>query len=766
MRHRPLVRPLVLTAASALALTAIPALGASPSAGSSPGAAPGQLQATSSARAEIPDELVVRAGRTAVEVRTAPFGLSFTDHRGREVLSSVLDTGATTPSLHVSDLLGTVDDTDVVPPRYAPVHFTTGTLQMVQHELLPAVTGNPALSLSAGLTHALTDVQEVTALDDGGVRLQVATDDPTGRTAIVDVRPDRGEALRTRVRFVPDTGIALSGVGFTAGPQESYFGFGGRRNALDQAGSSFFNFIDQTVLDLPAVSGQPQTGWYQQAQFISSDGYGFYLDQSELSRWRMRSDRDDAWQVESASAGLGFTVAPGRGPRAIRSLTAITGRTPVPPRWQVAPIFAQTLTGAQTGKTPEAYLAEVRESLRLIQELRLPYKSFSFEGWGLLRRAGTLDVAIQEIRDAGMRPIVYFRAFAGNERHGYEEDEAYDEAIAGGYVATRADGSPYYFANTFAPDKQAVQLDFTDPATVAWWRDRVRAALDAGADGFMQDFGEQTMWDMQFADGSTGREMHNRYPVVFHQVTRRIIEEWHRENPDRTEPMFYVRSGYSGRPGSMAYESANWCGDYEQDWNRTTGLAALTTDMLNRAVGGAYGFHCDTGGIMDLRTGSLTKELFLRWSWHAALTPGNRLHGGPVFGQRFPWSFDDQAARLHREALRLHRAAEPYILRLWKQAFRTGMPITRPLWLAFPRLPGVADMDQQYLLGPDVLVAPVVTEGATDIEVLFPPGCWTDVHTGRSYRGTRTATLPAPIDQHPYFFRCGTRPFEPPRPAR
>lgn len=710
----------------------------------------------------VPNRLLVSAGDASATIRTAPFSLSFRDRGGREVLGSVPGGGSPVPALHLSDLLGTVDDTDVVPARYAPITFTTGQVRMVQHELLPLVTGNPLLSMSAGTTYSLTDVEQVKRLSDGGIRLRVGTDDPSGRIAIVQIRPDRGNAVRTRVRFQPETGIALVGAGFTSGPGEGFYGFGGRRNALNQAGESFFNFIDQTVLNAPVVSGQPQTGWYQQAQFISSRPYGFFLEQSELSRWRMRSDRDDAWQVESNSPGLKFTIAPGKGPEAIRTLTAITGRTPTPPKWQIAPIFAQTLTGAQTGKTPDAYLAEMRESLRQIKHLKLPYKSFSFEGWGLLRRSGQLDEAISLIRREGLRPLVYFRAFAGNERHGYEEDEVYDQAIANGYAATRVNGSPYTFTNTFSPDKQAVQLDFTNPQTVAWWRARIRAALDAGADGFMQDFGEQTMWDMQFADGTTGRQMHNRYPVIFHRVTRKIIEEWHRENPRRTKPMFYVRSGYSGRPGSAAHESANWCGDYEQDWNRTTGLAALTTDMLNRSVGGAYGFHCDTGGIMDLRTGPLTRELFLRWSWHASLTPGNRLHGGPVFGQRFPWSFDAEAVRIHRASLRLHRAAEPYILRLWKEAERTGMPITRPLWLAYPKMAGVGEIDQEYLLGPDVLVAPVVEEGVSAIDVRFPPGCWKHATTGKRYRGPVMKSVAAPIDRHPFFFRCGTQPFTPP----
>ncbi|KAA1419182.1 hypothetical protein F0U44_12075 [Nocardioides humilatus] len=280
-----------------------------------------------------------------------------------------------------------------------------------------------------------------------------------------------------------------------------------------------------------------------------------------------------------------------------------------------------------------------------------------------------------------------------------------------------------------------MQLDFTNPATVAWWRDRVRAVLDAGADGFMQDFGEQTMWNMHFADGSTGQSMHNRYPILFHKTTRQIVNEWHQQHPERTTPMFYVRSGYSGRPGSAAYESANWCGDYESSWSRMTGIGALTTDMLNRAIGGAYGFHCDTGGYMDLLSGSTTRELFLRWSWYAALTPGNRVHGGPVLGQKFPWSWDAEAAQIHRASLLLHRAAEPYILSLWREAKSTGMPITRPLWLAYPDLPGVDQLDQEYLLGPDVLVAPMVTKGATTREWSSRPAAGSARRPASSIRG-------------------------------
>ncbi|KAA1419181.1 hypothetical protein F0U44_12070 [Nocardioides humilatus] len=400
--------------------------------------APTTTAAATTTQAALPASLVVDAGGASAEITTAPFGLAFRDASGNEVLDSVPGEGGPTLSLHLSDLLGTLGDTDVVPSRYAPITFTTGNVVMIQEPQFPSVTANPFLNLSAGMTYSLTDVLASTRLDDGGVRLTVATDDPTGRRAIVEVRPDKGDAVRTRVQFRPATGIAFVGAGFTSGEDEAFHGFGGRRNAIDQAGESFFNWIEQTIFDVPVLGGQPQTGWYQQAQFVSSRPYGFFLEQSELSRWRMRSDRDDAWQVQSNSPGLRFTVAPGAAPEAIRTLTAITGRTPVPPRWQVAPIFAQTLSGGTTGKSPEDYEAEIRASIAKIDELDLPYQAFSFEAWWLLQRIGKLDDIIALIKSHGMHPIVYFRAWAGNDGQGLEDDAAFATAKAEGYGATRA----------------------------------------------------------------------------------------------------------------------------------------------------------------------------------------------------------------------------------------------------------------------------------------------------------------------------------------
>jgi alpha-glucosidase (family GH31 glycosyl hydrolase) len=360
----------------------------------------------------------------------------------------------------------------------------------------------------------------------------------------------------------------------------------------------------------------------------------------------------------------------------------------------------------------------------------------------------------------GIRPLLYMRTFVGRDTIGTDDPAAFDEAIARGFVATRADGTPYVFNSNFSAD--AAQIDFSDPGAVRWWQRRVREMLDLGAAGFMQDFGEQALAGMHFDNGQTGATMHNRLPVLAHRATREAVRRFERRHPGR-KIFFYTRAGYTGTPGSAAYEGANFAGDSTTDWSRSAGLASLATDMLNRGIGGAYGFITDIGGYFDVFSGPTTKELFLRWAEWAALSPTFRLHGSVAAGTHTPWSYDAETVAIYKRLSHLHLRARPLILRLWRRAHRTGMPIARPLWLAFPGDPRAADQDQQWMLGPRVLVAPVVEQGALGREVYFPRGCWRSPETGLRVRGPRAAEVAAPLDRLPYFFRCGTRPFEAPR---
>jgi hypothetical protein len=124
-----------------------------------------------------------------------------------------------------------------------------------------------------------------------------------------------------------------------------------------------------------------------------------------------------------------------------------------------------------------------------------------------------------------------------------------------------------------------------------------------------------------------------------------------------------------------------------------------------------------------------------------------------------PWSYDAETVSLFERYARLHQRAVPLIRRLWREAVRTGMPITRPLWLAYPDSREAARQDQEWMLGPDVLAAPVVVQGATSRDVWFPPGCWESPDTGERHDGPDHARVAAPLTRLPYWFRCGIDPF-------
>lgn len=742
------------------------------------------------------------AGRAVVD--RSPFRIAFRDARGRTVLREVANRRLgprTLPPTRDPEPFALEREPDHA--TYAPLGFEVGSEQRDQWDAGPW-NGNMLFSRRSGVAHSARGV--VAARRTGrGVRLLVATSDPR-RRLVVRIAPDRGPALRVRVRPTAPAGVITMGDSFAAARGEGFHGFGGRHGEVDKRGHKLYGWTEQENFggeatlsggigllpqltldgaglmldqlggpsripqDLPGgferylVTGGPQGSYYPQAQFVSSRGYGFLLNQTRFSRWRMGDDRRDAWQVQASGARLDYTVAFGDHPRgAVGALTTITGRHRLPPAWAQGPtvwraIQVPPLPGVPAPESRESYRAKIERDLADIERFDVPLSAYAFEGWALLGDLGYVRDVIRRLRARGIRSILYHRAYVSNDALNTQPAGDFEETQRLGLVAKDAAGRPYVFgANGGGP---ATLLDFTNPATVRWWRERLESVVELGADGFMQDFGEQVQDGMRFHDGSTGATMHNRYPVLFHRASRRILDDYARRKGLEEPIWFFTRAGYSGRPGSAAYEMGNFPGDMTTDWGAGSGLRSQGPDMLNRAVGGAFGYTTDIGGYTDFISGATTEELFNRWSEWSALTPYFRVHNSAAQGTRMPWSFGaDTLARWKRLAA-LHQRALPYIRRLWRAGRRTGMPPTRPLWLAAPEAPSARTASQQWLLGRDVLVAPVVREGASSRSVSFPRGCWRrQGGDGRRFRGPRRAVVRAPLGALPYFFRCGTRPF-------
>jgi alpha-glucosidase len=711
-----------------------------------------------------PATITVSAGRARAVITRDPYRLVIERSDGAPVLSEVADHRP-----RPRRLPPTLDPRSPGLPNpatrtvYAPLSFLVGSDAIFQYDG-GLFGGNLRSGAVQGTEYSARRV--IGARRSGaGVRLVLSTDDSSGRRLIVTVAPQGAAAMRVTAVATPATGVAEIGDSFQSSAREGFFGFGGRHNGLDQHDEVLDSWVSEENLHEPKVSSQlypngATAAYYPIPEFFSSRPYGFLLDQPQLARFVMDVGGRRVWNVTATAHTLDYIVAPGSAATAIRTLTAISGRQPAPAQWALGPMLDRLVKNV--GESVADYEANVRADLVNIRRYHLPLTAYRLEGWGFPGTVpGTVTPAdndgldlptvisstlqaqvFKTLKARHIHPLVYLRPLLTPGSKPVQE----------GFEVKTAAGQPYYTTSTSGAP--IALLDFTNPAAVRFWQREVAQALDLGADGFMQDYGEEVLLDMHFHDGQTGATLHNEYPMLAAQATREEFTRYDRQHPG-VDPFVFTRAGYTG---SARYENANFPGDETTDWSHSSGLASLTSDMLNRAVDGAYGYGTDIGGYFDLTTPPTTRQLFLRWAEWAALSPIFRLHGAGLTGTHTPWSFGAATAREYNRISKLHLKAASLIERLWHQADATGMPITRPLWLQDPGDRAARRQDQEWMLGSDVLVAPVVTEGATARSVFFPPGCWR-APSGATHHGPGDARVHAPLTALPYFTRCGTRPF-------
>ncbi len=506
--------------------------------------------------------VVVKTKAGEAVVQRGPFRITFKDARGN-VLLRERDRRPSKPKR----LPETSDPEplggELRPDRatYAPLSFEVGTHKLEQWNAL-LWTGNVLFSRRKGTVHFPRRVVSARPLrssaarrgagNDGtarGVRLRVATTDRK-RDLIVSIAPDGRRALRVVAKLTNGDRVITIGDSFDAGRREGFYGFGGRHGSVNKRGEKLFNYTEQSnfggpetlqAIDLlePLVElgsdytladfGNPPTGeadlpggyerylvpngmnatYYPQAQFLSSRGYGFLLNRNQFARWRMANDRGDAWQVQTAARKLDYSVALGPDvSSSMTALTAITGRHLMPPRWAQGPTLWRAIQvpaapGAPAVETPEDYKAKVEQDLADIEAYDIDVSAYAFEGWAIFDDLDYVRDVIDRLHAMGIRAILYHRAYVANDSLSSQPKGDYEETLAKGLVAKTAAGDPYIFGANGGGD--STLLDFTNPDTKAWWRERLELTLELGMDGFMQDFGEQVQDDMHFANGKSGR---------------------------------------------------------------------------------------------------------------------------------------------------------------------------------------------------------------------------------------------------------------------
>lgn len=257
-----------------------------------------------------------------------------------------------------------------------------------------------------------------------------------------------------------------------------------------------------------------------------------------------------------------------------------------------------------------------------------------------------------------------------------------------------------------------VVLDFSNPETVKWYQDKLAGLLNIGVSAIKVDFGEAAPLNGIYASGKSGWYEHNLYPVRYDMAVSEITKKLHNEN------IMWARAAWAG---SQRYP-LHWGGD----------AATTNTGMLGTLRAGLSGFSFwshDMGGFVK----STPEDLYCRWLPFGFLTSHTRAHGAPPTE---PWLYDSKRVQdVFRKSAEMKYRLMPYVYAQAKECTEKGLPMLRALFVEFPDDPGAWKVDDEYLFGSQILVAPLLESGITGRTVYLPEGKWIDYQTEKVYEG-------------------------------
>ncbi|HVO42085.1 MAG TPA: TIM-barrel domain-containing protein, partial [Aggregatilineales bacterium] len=544
-----------------------------------------------------------------------------------------------------------------------------------------------------------------------------------------------------------------------------------RFNALDQRGQQldvrcyeeYKNQGKRTYIPMPFV--------------VSSRHYGLYLETSRRVSYDLAAARPDRWSFDVEVGGDGdpnliLFTAPD-----LFQITGLfsdyTGKATMLPTWAFGPWMSGNEWNSQ---------ARVLEEVEQTQTYDIPATVLVIEAWadevtfyiwndavympkagGEFFRYGDFSfhadgkwpdpkAMIDHLHSQGIRCVLWqIPAFKKlEESHAQQQaDEAY--LTEHGYMVREADGSPYRIRPLWF--KGGMVWDVTNPEARRWWLAKRAYLLDElHVDGFKTDGGEH-LWgyDLRFADGRTGAELWNEYPLLYVKA----YHEFARER--RGEALTFSRAGFTG---AQRYP-AHWAGDENSTWDafRHSILAGLSA-----GISGIPFWGWDIGGFSGEIPGA---ELYLRATAMAAFCPIMQYHA--EFNQhrlprrdRTPWNIqertgDEAVIPTFRYFANVRMNLAPYLVEEARHGVESGQPMMRALALAFPDDPACREFPYHYLFGRSLLVAPVVEEGVRDCPVYLPAGTWYDLWTGQRFTGAQRVTYPTPVNVLPVFVREDAR---------
>ncbi|MFV2120597.1 alpha-xylosidase [Streptomyces sp. Act-28] len=567
----------------------------------------------------------------------------------------------------------------------------------------------------------------VTELTSGPLTVRLDRDGPWGLT-FLDADGRRLTGVESKgTAFVVDADGAHHMVAQLAlAVGENVYGLGERFTPYVRNG--------QTVDIWQADGGTSSEQAYKNVPFhLSSRGYGVFVNHPGRVSYEIGSESVGQVQFSVEDQVLEYYVVAGPTPKDVLSrYTALTGRPALPPAWS----FGLWLTTSFCTSYDEETVTSFVDGMA---ERDIPLSVFHFDCFWMREYQWSdfqwdpetfpdPEGMLARLKERGLRVSMWINPYIG------QKSTLFAEGAALGYLVRRPNGDVWQWDLWQAG---MALVDFTNPAARAWFQGKLKVLLDQGVDCFKTDFGERVPTDVVWHDGSDPERMHNYYTHLYNQCVFELLE---RER-GHGEAVLFARSATAGGQQFPVH----WGGDCFASFEA---MAESLRGGLSLSLSGFGFWSHDIGGF----EGTPEPAVFKRWLAFGLLSSHSRLHGNMSY--RVPWEFGDEAVDVARQFTELKHRLMPYLYGAAVEAHRTGVPLMRPMLVEFPGDPGCRTLDRQYMLGPDLLVAPVFSADG-EVEFYVPEGTWTHLLTGERVTGPGWRRERHGFDSLPLYVRPG-----------
>lgn len=598
----------------------------------------------------------------------------------------------------------------------------------------------PAFALHTAPAHvSIVEDDEAWTYTSGRLTLRIAKGDVIDFRYCYDGKEIAHSGLRAKALVGDDRGVLHVSEQLDLAVGEKIYGLGER----------FTNFIKngQSVEIWNEDGGTGTEQAYKNVPFyISNRNYGLFVETPGKVSFEIGSEKVSRVQFSTPGEEMTYSVIGGESMKAILdTYTDLTGKPPLLPDWSYGLWLSTSFTTDYDEKTVMGFIDGMAQrhiplsvfhfDCRWMKDLE--WCNFTWDEDKFPDPEGMLS----RIHDRGVKVCVWINPYIA------QKSPLFEEGARNGYFIRRTDGSVWQWDKWQAG--MAI-VDFTNPEANAWYQGKLEHLMDQGVDCFKTDFGERIpVQGVQYYDGSDPELMHNYYTYLYNKAVYETVAK--KRGADQA--IVFARSATVGGQQFPVH----WGGDCSS--NYPSMAESLRAGLSFGMSGFGYWSH-DIAGFED----KPSADLYKRWTQFGLLSSHSRYHGSTEY--KVPWLYGDEAVEVSREFTELKFKLRPYLMRTAQETHEHGVPMMRAMVLEFQNDPTCEDLDTQYMLGDDILVAPIFSEDGTARFYVPDAGgpqagqAWRNLLTGKQYEPGRWYTERYDYHTLPVLVRPGADPLQ------